>query len=421
MVSISTRQRKGTPHYRRIEQVYQLLDSAPDRATYEQLIDYVKANTGKGCSRKLISKWKKERSLQLASYETQPIASPKSIAPTHKDDELESIASQITAPIHQHNELEPIGFACATSAITQIPQSNVTIQPHSFNVPPLDSTHLDRPTTNKTSNSSPSRLGRMLTIATATTIGLVGCGSWLNNDRDRPSNYQPAAAIAQEIPATSPEKPTVKRTPKLEPRDIKISLTLSSPEDLKVKPGDKIVKGQTLSDRANDRIRLNARKKQLELTLAKLNLPLPPLTPPKSIQPLSQLPPISYQEEQAHIKLKEQELSSSDKAIANQEQKIKQLRALFQTNAEVEECRETMHGCNKNAISKLSSSPLPLSPHSRTSPPLRGINPSAPQLLGTSANQSLNSQAQNNTSKLQLILSHEQAVLENLISQRKEA
>lgn len=51
---------KGTPHWRRIRQVFQSLDTAPENATYNQLIEYVKETTGKGCSRKLISKWKKQ-------------------------------------------------------------------------------------------------------------------------------------------------------------------------------------------------------------------------------------------------------------------------------------------------------------------------------------------------------------------------
>jgi hypothetical protein len=442
MVSIRTHPQPNTPHYRRIRQVF------------EQLISYVKTATGKGCSRKLISKWKKERSDRLTVIETQSIApnksiasiaqhdrelslaSEKSIALIHQRNETDEIAPQTsTASIQKEDKLESIDFATEAlgGAIAQIPPSNFPKQPYSLDVPQLDPTHLNKPATKKTSKSSSSRLGRILTIATATTIGLVGCGNWLNNKSDRPSNYQPAAAIAQEIPATSrtaeasektsniasePASPPVKRTPKLEPRNIKISLTLSRPEDLKVKPGDKIVKGQTLSDRADDRSKLLARKKQLELTLAKLDLPLPPLTPPKSIQPLSKLPPISYQEERANIKLKEQELSKADKAIANQFEKIKQLRALFQTNAEGQKGRDageqqkqksfTSNKYRGDSVSKFSSAPQPLSP-------------SAPPLLGSSTNQSLNSQAQNNTSKLQLILSHEQAVLENLVSQRKEA
>ena len=77
-------------------------------------------------------------------------------------------------------------------------------------------------------------------------------------------------AVAQE--ATSPSSP-VSPKPKArrsEPRNIKISLTLSSPQDLKVKQGDEVVKGQVLSDRTTERTRLLARKKQLELSLEKL-------------------------------------------------------------------------------------------------------------------------------------------------------
>jgi hypothetical protein len=51
---------KGKPHWRRINQVFQTLDTAPENATYNQLIEYVKETTGVGCSRKLISKWKKQ-------------------------------------------------------------------------------------------------------------------------------------------------------------------------------------------------------------------------------------------------------------------------------------------------------------------------------------------------------------------------
>ncbi len=50
---------KGKPHWRRTQQVYALLNQAPPEATYDRLIDYVREKTGKGCSRKLISKWKK--------------------------------------------------------------------------------------------------------------------------------------------------------------------------------------------------------------------------------------------------------------------------------------------------------------------------------------------------------------------------
>lgn len=57
---------KHSPHWRRITQVYTALDSYwanHDGATYDTLINHVKEVTGKGCSRKLISKWKRQRQL----------------------------------------------------------------------------------------------------------------------------------------------------------------------------------------------------------------------------------------------------------------------------------------------------------------------------------------------------------------------
>ena len=62
-----------------------------------------------------------------------------------------------------------------------------------------------------------------------------------------------------------------RRKNRLEPRNIKIELTLSNPQDLKVKPGDKISAGQVLSVRVSERNRLQAKKKQLQLSLEKLN------------------------------------------------------------------------------------------------------------------------------------------------------
>ena len=57
-----------SPHWRRITQVYtvldQYLDQAGTAAPYTTLIQHVQDVTGTGCSRKLISKWKRERGLR---------------------------------------------------------------------------------------------------------------------------------------------------------------------------------------------------------------------------------------------------------------------------------------------------------------------------------------------------------------------
>ncbi|KJH70259.1 hypothetical protein [Aliterella atlantica] len=57
---------RGRPHWRRITQVFQILDEATKdgMVSYPTLINCVREATGKGCSRKLISKWKLERGLR---------------------------------------------------------------------------------------------------------------------------------------------------------------------------------------------------------------------------------------------------------------------------------------------------------------------------------------------------------------------
>lgn len=57
---------RGRPHWRRITQVFQILDEATTdgMVSYTTLINCVREATGKGCSRKLISKWKLERGLR---------------------------------------------------------------------------------------------------------------------------------------------------------------------------------------------------------------------------------------------------------------------------------------------------------------------------------------------------------------------
>lgn len=57
---------RGRPHWRRITQVFQILDEATKEGmvSYTALINCVREATGKGCSRKLISKWKLDRGLR---------------------------------------------------------------------------------------------------------------------------------------------------------------------------------------------------------------------------------------------------------------------------------------------------------------------------------------------------------------------
>jgi hypothetical protein len=105
-------------------------------------------------------------------------------------------------------------------------------------------------------------------------------------------------------------------------------LTLTTPADLRVKQGSRIVAGQTLSDRSTERQRLQTQRKQLELSLKQLEIPLPELTLPSPPPTLNKLPPVSYRQETAQITLKTGELKQLETKITQQKQKIAQLLTL---------------------------------------------------------------------------------------------
>ncbi|MCA2682367.1 MAG: hypothetical protein IM504_11395 [Microcystis sp. M038S2] len=105
-------------------------------------------------------------------------------------------------------------------------------------------------------------------------------------------------------------------------------MTLTTPADLRVKQGSRIVAGQTLSDRSTERQRLQTQRKQLELSLKQLEIPLPELTLPSPPPTLNKLPPVSYRQEIAQITLKTGELKQLETKITQQKQKIAQLLTL---------------------------------------------------------------------------------------------
>ena len=156
--------------------------------------------------------------------------------------------------------------------------------------------------------------------------GLASC------NRTKPEPPPPA-----ETPITTDLLPTLNRLP--EPELITINLTLSSLQDLKVKPGEQIKAGQVLSDRTQERNQYAATKQQLLASLNKLEVPIEKLelslAAPKPVLPEptspQQLPPPSYAAEAAAIKLKAKALKDVQGAIARTKQKISQLQTLLPT------------------------------------------------------------------------------------------
>ncbi|NJL51004.1 MAG: hypothetical protein HC930_00250 [Hydrococcus sp. SU_1_0] len=315
---------KGTPHWRRINQVFQSLDTAPENSTYSQLIEYVKETTGKGCSRKLISKWKKHRQ-------------NSSLLPPTEDQNLWRDRSS-TNTVSNYP-------AMAVSTASPVPY-NQTIQPELSTV---NSFQLNKPADNCSNDDSlnrptllPVKAWTYLTTA-GIMVGLVGCELLplqISNNRLTENAAFAQTSIESELNSSpvssSVTAPLALLTPipetrknRLEPSNIKIELTLSNPQDLKVKPGDKVSVGQTLSNRASERNRLQAKKKQLQLSLLKLNLPLTPIPKPRPIPEISSLPPVSYAEEEAQIKLHKQNLKEAENAIALQQKKLDSINQLL--------------------------------------------------------------------------------------------
>jgi hypothetical protein len=336
----------GTPHWRRIRQVFQVLDNAPNNYTYNQLIKCVKETTGVGCSRKLISKWKKQR-------QNLDLLPPRDDRINGDDDHETKIIS--ISPAMTISEVIP-------SSVNSF-QLNQSVDDFSNN----DS--LDRP------NILPVKTWSYLAAA-GLMISLVGCEIIPLNNNRLTKNIAFAEGTTP-LPTLLPTPETRKN--QLEPSKIEIELTLDNPTDLKVKPGDKISAGQTLSNRVSERNRLQAQKKQLQLSLEKLNLPLTPIPQPKPIPEISKLPPVSYASEEAAIKYSKQNLKEAENAIALQQKKIDSIDRLL-TNS-------------------------PDKPTARTSH------------VGEEASPTVSSEKSN----LKLVIEHERASLKNLEAARQEA
>jgi hypothetical protein len=304
---------EGKPHYRRTQQVYAVLNTAPFDVTYDRLIEYVRLQTGKGCSRKLISKWKK-LTIQDGAY---PPSIPNRTSKPKPKERTPVIELQLNTEELLVKD-EPL-VTEKQSSVETIPETNQA-----------EADLIQNPKS-KIQNPLKERVLQVAkntwsyVAATTIVLGIAGCGWIVSKNNSQPVIAQ-TTSIQNEQPSIQNPKSKIQNGL---PRSIKIDLTLTSPQDLKVKPGDEVTPGQVLSDRTTERQRLLAQKKQLQLSLKKLDLPIPKITTPKPLSKLGKLPPVSYQQEEANIALKQQELAEAERAIANQQEKIKLLTELL--------------------------------------------------------------------------------------------
>ena len=355
--------------------MYAVLAQAPPEATYDRLIEYVRVCTGKGCSRKLISKWKKERNKsQNSQFNHQNSNKPPTDTPNFP-----------YLIVTRNQPLEQLAVGSKRTV------NNEALVTDNWSLK-TDSNSIQNP---KSKIQNPQGWFKRITVVGAIAASLVGL-SWILTPEDK----TPKQAIAESPAVTQTVQTTVppRRPQSLEPRSIKIDLTLTSPQDLKVKPGDEVAPGQILSDRTTERQRLLNQKRQLQLALKKLEIPIPVITSPQPIPTIRELPPVSYQQEEANISLKRQELAEAETAIANQQAKIHQLQQL----------------------------------QSRGNPPVVAPNPEVvtpiPNPVGTTgfktlqdkpeSQKPLNPSSQN---PLPAIIEHEEAILKNLQAARDKA
>jgi hypothetical protein len=98
----------------------------------------------------------------------------------------------------------------------------------------------------------------MCRLIVAIAVFLSGCNSM--------SQVSPSSSV----PLVDPT-PVISRRTNLVPRELKLKLTLDDPVDLKVKQGDRIQKGQVLSDRTSTRKPLEQQRQAIRLKLEHLN------------------------------------------------------------------------------------------------------------------------------------------------------
>ena len=128
-------------------------------------------------------------------------------------------------------------------------------------------------------------------------VTLVGLTSWFSLTKTSSSQINPPTPI--NISTSIPNSKT-----STTPRRFKITVALTDLSDLKVKQGDRVTKGQVLSDRTQARQQLESKKRQLKIAIERMSLPL---------SSVAELPKPDFSIEEAAIERAKYELAALDK------------------------------------------------------------------------------------------------------------
>jgi hypothetical protein len=128
------------------------------------------------------------------------------------------------------------------------------------------------------------------------------------------------------IPSAAPipkaENQIVKKKVNDIPRSLKINMTLSNPDDLKVKSGQLVKAGEVLSDRVGERRSLLERKKLLEISLEEVGRIIPAPTKPLQLPGMPELPKADFTKEEVAIEKAKLSLDEKAQIVTQQEELI---------------------------------------------------------------------------------------------------
>jgi biotin carboxyl carrier protein len=156
-------------------------------------------------------------------------------------------------------------------------------------------------------------------IANASTwlLALGASGAWFWYVAEQPLTSQQAPAVI-----TGDNQGSGRR-------NFAIEVTLSQPQDLKVRQGDSVAAGEIIADRAVERARLEQQRKQLAINLKRLQSqetkPMRPLLP---VPPIAPLPAPNFMDQQAAISAERVKVQQAEWAVDLQQRKLDLLRTM---------------------------------------------------------------------------------------------
>lgn len=107
-------------------------------------------------------------------------------------------------------------------------------------------------------------------------------------------------------------------------RNLRLTITVDSPDHLKVQQGETIKRGEVIADNSNERDRLARQRKSVKLQIANLSSKkIPTPFKPKNPPPLSPLPPANFLEENSAIKQAELRLQQAKSLLESRNQILK--------------------------------------------------------------------------------------------------